>query len=80
MKIVENEEKKGIELYFDGKPIKKVRDIMKANGFRWHNVKKCWYAKKSDKVVNVANALKMAYDMATKKATKTTARKLELVK
>lgn len=80
MRIVENVEKKGLELYFDGKPIKKVRDVLKLNGFRWHNVKKCWYAKKSDNVVKVANALKLAYDMATKKTTKKDVQKLELVK
>lgn len=80
MEILENKEKKGLELYFDEKPNKKVRDMLKLNKFRWHNVKKCWYAKKSDSVVKVAEALKLAYDLATKKATKQSVQKLELVK
>lgn len=42
---VENKEKQGIELYFDTIPTKAEREELKANGFRWHNVKKCWYKK-----------------------------------
>ena len=42
-KQVENTEKNGIELYFDEIPTKEDREILKTNGFRWHNVKKCWY-------------------------------------
>ena len=42
-KQIENVEKNGIELYFDGIPTKEERDILKENGYRWHNIKKCWY-------------------------------------
>lgn len=42
-KLVENTEKNGIELYFDDIPTKEERDILKNNGYKWHNVKKCWY-------------------------------------
>ena len=42
---VENKEKQGIELYFDTIPTKAEREELKANGYRWHNVKKCWYKK-----------------------------------
>lgn len=44
-KEVKNEEKNGIELYFEAIPTKAEREELKINGFRWHNVKKCWYRK-----------------------------------
>lgn len=44
-KIVENKEHNGEELYFDEKPSKQVLDTLKSNGYRWHNVKKCWFRK-----------------------------------
>lgn len=48
-KQVENTEKNGIELYFDDIPTKEERDILKSNGYRWNNQKKCWYIKQ-DKI------------------------------
>ena len=42
-----NEEKQGIELYFEGVPTKEEREQLKANGYKWHNVKKCWYIKQN---------------------------------
>lgn len=44
-KIVTNEEHQGEELYFDNKPEYNVITLLKGNGYRWHNVKKCWYRK-----------------------------------
>lgn len=44
-KIVTNEEKQGEELYFESKPDFEVIKGLKNNGYRWHNVKKCWYRK-----------------------------------
>ena len=38
-----NEEKNGIELYFEGIPTSEERKELKENGFRWHGLKKCWY-------------------------------------
>ena len=32
-----------IEITFDGKPEKAIREALKAQGFRWHSIKKCWY-------------------------------------
>ena len=43
-----NDSVNGIEIYFDGVPAVDIREEMKASGFRWHNTKKCWYAKKTD--------------------------------
>lgn len=45
--VKENEEVKGIEVYFDTKPEYNIITELKNNKFRWHNVKKCWYIKKS---------------------------------
>ena len=42
-----NEEKQGIELYFKEIPTKEEREQLKANGYRWHKAKKCWYIKQS---------------------------------
>jgi hypothetical protein len=54
-KMLLNNELKGIELYFDAKPIQSIIDGLKSNGFRWHNFKKCWYAKQSEQTIEIAN-------------------------
>lgn len=43
--IVTNEEKQGEELYFDNKPDYEILKVLKQNGYKWHNQKKCWYRK-----------------------------------
>ena len=53
----ENTEHKGIELYFDGKPSADILDILKGNGWHWHNAKKCWYAKDTASSRKIANQL-----------------------
>lgn len=40
-----NEEKKGIELYFDSIPNTEERSILKEDGYRWNLKKSCWYKK-----------------------------------
>jgi hypothetical protein len=49
--IRKNEEHDGTEVYFDRKPSQEVRDALKAAGYRWHGVKKCWYGKLSESEV-----------------------------
>lgn len=44
-KIVINKEKNGEELYFENKPEYENIKILKKNGYKWHNSKKCWYRK-----------------------------------
>lgn len=44
-KEVKNEEKNGIELYFDAIPSKEEREQLKSDGYKWNNAKKCWYKK-----------------------------------
>lgn len=41
-RIVENTEAMRIQLFFDGKPDEKVRDILKGNGFKWSPRNECW--------------------------------------
>ena len=52
-----NVEHNGIELLFDGKPSVSVRNALKSNGFRWHGVKKLWYARETEARLNFANQL-----------------------
>lgn len=40
-----NQELNGIEITFTAKPDEKTRTELKNAGFRWHKVKKLWYAK-----------------------------------
>ena len=49
MKVIENPEFNGLELYFDGKPNHAVIGRLKDAHFRWHNKKKCWFAKNNEK-------------------------------
>lgn len=49
-----NEEHKGIEIAFDAKPGADVRDSLKAAGYRWHNVKKVWYARQTPERLQIA--------------------------
>jgi hypothetical protein len=44
-KEVKNEEKNGIELYFEAIPTYKEREELKNNGYKWNPAKKCWYVK-----------------------------------
>ena len=56
-KEVKNEEKNGIELYFEAIPSYNERQILKENGYKWHNAKKCWY-KKEGKITKVVEKIK----------------------
>lgn len=47
----------GIELGFDNIPTQAIRNSLKELGFRWHNVKKVWYAKQTDERLNFAKSL-----------------------
>lgn len=57
VKVVLNDEKNGVELYFNSKPSEEVRNIIKGNGFHYSARKKCWYAKQSEDTLNFANSL-----------------------
>lgn len=53
--IIYNEEKNGIEVKFNTKPAQEVINDLKVNGFRWHRVKKVWYAKQTEERINYIN-------------------------
>jgi len=50
-KLLLNDQLKGVEIYFDGKPVQAIIDSLKSNGFRYHGAKVCWYAKQSEKTL-----------------------------
>ena len=68
--IKENEEVQGIEVYFDTKPNYDIISELKENKLRWHNVKKCWYVKKS--LLNGSTAKKEEKTMELKSLRKIT--------
>ena len=57
MEIVRNQEKNGIELYFNAKPKSEILRLLKSNHFRWHNAKKCWYIKYSEMAMKVVELI-----------------------
>lgn len=50
-----NEELNGIELYFDNKPGNETLTHLKSNGFRYSGFKKCWWNKRTNESLKVAN-------------------------
>ncbi len=44
--ITKNEKFNSFELTFDGKPSEQIRDILKANGYRWNGKRGIWYGYK----------------------------------
>lgn len=57
-KIKMNEELNGVELTFSQKPDTRILITLKDAGFRWHRVKKVWYAKRSATTLQVIAELK----------------------
>lgn len=57
MQVLKNEAQNGLELYFDTKPEQQVIEALKTNGFRWHNVKKCWFTKASEEKQKLIEAI-----------------------
>lgn len=52
-----NQERNGIEIKFDGKPSEEIREELKAANFRWHKVKKVWYAKRTGERLEIAERI-----------------------
>lgn len=52
-----NNELNGIELVFETKPAQSILNAIKAAGFRWHNLKKLWYAKQTPERLELAQKL-----------------------
>lgn len=56
-RYVRNNERNGIEIYFEKKPTEAVRDTLKANGWRWSSFKQCWYTYYSEPNLQFAEIL-----------------------
>lgn len=52
-----NEQYKGIEVTFTEKPSRATLDALKAEGFRWHNARRLWYAKQSEKRLELVRSI-----------------------
>jgi len=52
-----NEEKNGVELYFDEIPSEEIRTQLKSNGFKWSRFNKCWYAKQNENTLTLVEML-----------------------
>ena len=48
IRVEQNKEHKGIEVYFDTKPQASIITALKEKFFKWHTAKKCWYAKATE--------------------------------
>ena len=53
VRVEYNTEHNGVEVYFPGKPADSVREALKRAGYRWHSVKKCWYATRTEERLQV---------------------------
>lgn len=58
--VTDNNEYGSVEIKFSEKPSEAVREVLKANKFRWHKAKGVWYGKTSHDVI--AEALNKAYE------------------
>ena len=51
-----NNEHNGVEIYFDGRPSEEILNKVRGT-FRWHNKKKCWFAKQNEQTLAIAKEL-----------------------
>lgn len=58
--VTDNTEYGSVEVKFNDKPSEAVRDVLKANKFRWNKAKKVWYGKTSHDAI--VDALNKAYE------------------
>lgn len=55
--VLLNNEKNGVEIYFDSKPAQEILKSLKNLGFRWSKFKNCWYAKQSENTIKEAEKI-----------------------
>jgi hypothetical protein len=74
-----NDEKNGIELYFNDKPSEVIREQLKRMGFKWSPMRSIWYAKKTDERLNfIQSLLSDSYNSElTEEQRKTLSKRLE---
>ena len=52
-----NDEHNGVEIYFDSIPSDDTRAKLRENGWRWFKAKRCWYTRRSDAAIALAEEL-----------------------
>lgn len=57
VKVELNDEFNGVEISFKTKPNNSVINELKKFGFRWHSVKRLWYAKQTDERIKFAQSI-----------------------
>jgi len=65
MNLRVNEELNGIEISFSDKPSAATIESLKAAGYRWHRVKKLWYAKNTAERMALAQAITGGAEVTT---------------
>lgn len=60
--IALNEQKNGIEVRFDSKPLPEIIESLKQFGFRWSGKQKMWFAKQTQERISFVNSLN--YDVS----------------
>lgn len=73
IRVQENKQLNGIEVYFDSKPQQKIITALKEKFFRWHTAKKCWYAKATANNLQFINNLLHTTIETTEQQTQTPA-------
>lgn len=68
-KNFKNKEYNGIEVYFNEKPNQNIITALKNHFFRWHSVKKCWFAKDNEKNNNFIKELENGENLTTAEKT-----------
>lgn len=58
-----NDERNGVEIYFDAIPSDEIRAELRSGGWHWFKAKKCWYTKQSDEAI--AFAKRVCGDIST---------------
>ncbi len=71
VKVEQNDEKNGVELFFDGKPTETVIEFLKTNHFRWHKVKKCWYNKRTEQTMQAVEQIISGHPITAQQTTPT---------
>ena len=73
IKVEQNTEHNGVEVYFDTKPQASIITALKEKFFKWHTAKKCWYAKATANNLQFINNLLHTTIETTEQQAQTTA-------
>ncbi|WP_282610992.1 hypothetical protein [Pelagibius sp. Alg239-R121] len=61
-KIIENPEENRVQIIFDGKPEKEIREILKGNAFKWAPSNKAWQRQLNAAGIHAALSVKRQLD------------------